>query len=95
MLRYVEGRCPEDYTSTIGIDFKKKIVQLAGNKNIKLQLWDTAGRGGYGDVPFLLLFTQVRRGSEECAAHTTVALMPLCLCMMSPTSTLLRTSASG
>ena len=46
MLRYVEDRCPEDYTSTIGIDFKKKIVQLGGNRNIKLQLWDTAGAGG-------------------------------------------------
>ena len=42
----MEGRCPEDYTSTIGIDFKKKIVKLGESRNIKLQLWDTAGRGG-------------------------------------------------
>eukprot|EP00091_Calanus_sinicus_P010663 TRINITY_DN24633_c0_g1_i1.p1 TRINITY_DN24633_c0_g1~~TRINITY_DN24633_c0_g1_i1.p1 ORF type:complete len:129 (+),score=30.24 TRINITY_DN24633_c0_g1_i1:55-441(+) len=44
LKRYVEGRCPEGYTSTIGIDFKKRIVQLGGNRNIKLQLWDTAGQ---------------------------------------------------
>ena len=41
--RYVDGRCPEGYTSTIGIDFRKKIVKLGDNKSIKLQLWDTAG----------------------------------------------------
>jgi len=44
LKRYAENRTTDEYTSTIGIDFKMKIVKLGGRRNIKLQLWDTAGQ---------------------------------------------------
>ena len=44
VCRYTECRIPGQYTSTIGVDFKKKIVNLGQGHNIKLTIWDTAGR---------------------------------------------------
>ena len=38
LLRFTD----DSFTSTIGIDFKIKIINL-DNKLIKLQIWDTAG----------------------------------------------------
>ncbi|XP_053975359.1 ras-related protein Rab-13 [Hylaeus anthracinus] len=41
--RYCDERYYDTYTSTIGIDFKQKIINLDGTP-IKLQIWDTAGQ---------------------------------------------------
>ncbi|XP_023726009.2 ras-related protein Rab-8B-like [Cryptotermes secundus] len=41
--RYCDERYYDTYISTIGIDFKQKIVNLDGTP-IKLQIWDTAGQ---------------------------------------------------
>jgi Ras-related protein Rab-1A len=43
LLRFADGLFPETYTSTIGVDVKSRVVDLAG-KRVKLQLWDTAGQ---------------------------------------------------
>ncbi|XP_018410812.1 PREDICTED: ras-related protein Rab-10-like [Nanorana parkeri] len=42
MTRYTENTIPS-YISTIGIDFKTKIIHI-DNRPIKLQIWDTAGQ---------------------------------------------------
>ncbi|PSN29717.1 hypothetical protein C0J52_25888 [Blattella germanica] len=41
--RYCDERYYDTYISTIGIDFKQKIINLDGVP-IKLQIWDTAGQ---------------------------------------------------
>ncbi|XP_077296202.1 RAS oncogene family member RabX4 [Arctopsyche grandis] len=41
--RYCDERYYDTYISTIGIDFKQKIINLDGVP-VKLQIWDTAGQ---------------------------------------------------
>jgi Ras-related protein Rab-1A len=41
--RFTEDTFNENFLSTIGVDFKFKTIKL-GDKNIKLQIWDTAGQ---------------------------------------------------
>ncbi|XP_037942742.1 ras-related protein Rab-10-like [Teleopsis dalmanni] len=41
--RYCDEKYYETYISTIGIDFKQKLINLDGVP-IKLQIWDTAGQ---------------------------------------------------
>lgn len=41
--KYVNNQFSETYVSTIGIDFKEKIVTV-NKRKIKLQIWDTAGQ---------------------------------------------------
>jgi len=43
ILRYVDNSFTDSYISTIGVDFKQKIIQL-NSSLIKLQIWDTAGQ---------------------------------------------------
>lgn len=43
MHRYCDERYYDTYISTIGIDFKQKLINLDGIP-IKLQIWDTAGK---------------------------------------------------
>ena len=43
LLRYTDDSFTANHLTTIGIDFKIKILNLEG-KTIKLQIWDTAGQ---------------------------------------------------
>lgn len=43
MLRYLDNFFVENFLPTVGIDFKTKLVGHNG-KNIKVNLWDTAGQ---------------------------------------------------
>ena len=43
LLRYCDGCFKPNYASTVGVDFKIKIIQVE-NLKIKLQIWDTAGQ---------------------------------------------------
>ena len=42
-FRFCAGKFPLHSESTIGLDFREKIVELDGER-LKLQLWDTAGQ---------------------------------------------------
>lgn len=42
-LRFCIGSFPDKVEATIGVDFREKSIQIAGD-TIKLQLWDTAGQ---------------------------------------------------
>jgi len=43
LLRFLEDTFTESFTTTIGIDFKVKRMEVDGQK-IKLQIWDSAGQ---------------------------------------------------
>jgi len=43
MLRFTEDRFTEDLMSTIGLDFKMKMIEI-DNKTVNIQIWDTAGQ---------------------------------------------------
>lgn len=43
LLRFVDDEYRSSYSSTIGVDFNIKMMELDG-KIIKLQIWDTAGQ---------------------------------------------------
>eukprot|EP00118_Oscarella_pearsei_P025947 m.309091 g.309091 ORF g.309091 m.309091 type:complete len:210 (+) comp45476_c0_seq1:34-663(+) len=49
LLRYVDDFFDPEVSTTIGIDFKEKIVDKNGQK-IYLQLWDTAGQERYKSI---------------------------------------------
>ena len=48
IFRFVENRFQSVHLTTIGFDFKSKIVTLPNSKKtLKLQIWDTAGQERY------------------------------------------------
>ena len=49
LLQYVDGYFPTLYISTIGVEFKTKIITLNEMK-IKLQIWDTAGQERFHSI---------------------------------------------
>ena len=44
LKRYTEDTFQDAYLSTIGFDYKFKIVTLKSGKEVKVQIWDTAGQ---------------------------------------------------
>ena len=44
LLRYCDKSFHDVHLSTIGLDYRLKTITLKNNKNIKLQIWDTAGQ---------------------------------------------------
>ena len=44
LLRFTDDSFTANHLTTIGIDFKIKIINFA-NKSIKLQIWDTSSKG--------------------------------------------------
>ena len=44
LLRYCDKSFQDAHLSTIGLDYRLKTMTLNNNKNIKLQIWDTAGQ---------------------------------------------------
>eukprot|EP01087_Luapelamoeba_hula_P023680 TRINITY_DN875_c0_g1_i2.p1 TRINITY_DN875_c0_g1~~TRINITY_DN875_c0_g1_i2.p1 ORF type:complete len:217 (+),score=31.94 TRINITY_DN875_c0_g1_i2:107-757(+) len=43
LMKFADNTFTETYTSTIGVDFRVKVLTLFG-KRVKLQIWDTAGQ---------------------------------------------------
>ena len=43
ILRFTENKWQENFTPTIGVDFKLSTLEI-NNKKIKMQVWDTAGQ---------------------------------------------------
>ena len=51
IFRFVENRFSLNYVSTVGFDYRSKIITLPkSKKKVKLQIWDTAGQERYNAV---------------------------------------------
>ena len=48
-MRYVSNKFVAEFKTTVGVEFASKIVNIE-NKNIMLQIWDTAGSEQYRSV---------------------------------------------
>lgn len=48
--RYVNDVFAENYKSTVGADFSRKIIQWDDHTAIRLQLWDIAGQDRFAAV---------------------------------------------
>jgi len=44
LTQYVDEKFTENNISTVGIEFKNKIVELEDGKKFRLQIWDTSGQ---------------------------------------------------
>ena len=44
LLKYTDKTFQEVHMSTIGLDYRLKSMKLKSGKNVKLQIWDTAGQ---------------------------------------------------
>jgi Ras-related protein Rab-1A len=49
LLRYVDDKFNAEFQTTIGVDFKVSTMSV-NNKQIKLQLWDTAGQDRFKNI---------------------------------------------
>ena len=49
LLKYVDGNFSETHMSTIGVEYKDKIINING-KEINLQIWDTSGQERYQSI---------------------------------------------
>jgi small GTP-binding protein len=49
LLRYTDNKFVKNHLTTIGIDFKAKILHMLG-KSIKLKIWDTAGQERFRNI---------------------------------------------
>ena len=47
LLRYSDDTFTENHISTIGLDYRFKLVTLENHKKAKLQIWDTCGQEIY------------------------------------------------
>jgi GTPase SAR1 family protein len=43
-MRYTDNTFQETHMSTIGLDYRLKTMKLSSGKNVKVQIWDTAGQ---------------------------------------------------
>lgn len=44
LLRYSDDTFVENHISTIGLDYRLKMINLPDNRVVKMQIWDTAGQ---------------------------------------------------
>lgn len=50
LSKFVDGTCDVQALNTIGIDFRRKFVEIAG-QTLQLQVWDTAGQEKFNSIP--------------------------------------------
>ena len=50
LMRYTENTFNDIHLSTIGVDFKLKVVKLDNGEEVKIQIWDTAGQDRYRTI---------------------------------------------
>jgi small GTP-binding protein len=73
LLRYSDNKFMKNHLTTIGIDYKAKVINL-NNRSIKLKIWDTAGQDRFRNITqqyykgadgIVLVYDVTDRGSYE------------------------------
>ena len=41
LIRYMKGQFSGQYNVTVGVEFASKSIKVDGNREVKLQIWDT------------------------------------------------------
>ena len=54
LLNYVDNYFPDSHVSTIGIDYKIKVIKIK-DLEIKIQLWDTSGQERFRSITHTFL----------------------------------------
>lgn len=49
LVRYTDNRFEESFVTTIGVDFKTKLLSI-DNQSVKMQIWDTAGQEQFKSI---------------------------------------------
>ena len=74
LLRFTKNLFHENYTSTIGIDYKSKPLKIGENTTVNVTVWDTAGQERYKGIAksffnkangIILAFDLCNKGSFE------------------------------
>ena len=60
LQRFCENSFDSNFISTIGVDFKKKMMNVE-DKKVKLQIWDTAGQERFRNIT-----SSYYRGTQGC-----------------------------
>lgn len=47
LIRYIKGQFSEQYNVTVGVEFASKDIIVDQNKNVCMQIWDTAGQEAF------------------------------------------------
>jgi len=77
LMRYAENTFSTNFFNTIGVDFKIRSVNIEG-KNVKLQIWDTAGQDRFrtitcsyyrGAQGIIVVYDVTDRESFEAVKH--------------------------
>lgn len=70
MQRFIEDDFDEHQSTTIGVDFKTKIISIDGVK-VKLTIWDTAGQVSptYFSISGLIIRFMQLFPSRNASAH--------------------------
>ena len=50
LMKYTDKTFQEVHMSTIGLDYRLKTMTLKSGKNVKLQIWDTAGQDRFRSI---------------------------------------------
>lgn len=50
LLRFADDSFTESFISTIGVDFRYRTIKVENNKEVKLQIWDTAGQDRFRSI---------------------------------------------
>ena len=61
LMRFTDDKFSSQFISTVGVDFKSKVLPLAGER-VKMQIWDTAGQERFRTISLSFL-----RGAQGIA----------------------------
>ena len=50
LLQFLENTFKPNHEATIGVEFGTKVIEIEGNQQLKLQVWDTAGQEAFKSI---------------------------------------------
>lgn len=50
LLRFTDNKFLKTHLTTIGIDYKSKVIKTSSNHTVKLKIWDTAGQERFKNI---------------------------------------------